>query len=147
MSNTLLALTIFCGLLLIGGFVWLMASSGQVRRRSGPDVGAEIMGQVMGDEGESPGDLNIPLAEGSFFRGTGVAVDKEARWTLARGHAHPDDHGRSCWVSRLWLAGPPGSMGKQTRRRLYCGRGILHPSADCHLIRPSLIPTIGHPCI
>ena len=44
-----LALTILSLIVLIVGFIWLLASRGQTTRRSGPDVGAEIM-TGMGDE-------------------------------------------------------------------------------------------------
>jgi hypothetical protein len=73
----LLALTILFGLLLIGGFIWIISGSGQTRRRSGPEVGAEIMGQVMAASDEEQGDVNISIAEASVFKGTGVSVEKE----------------------------------------------------------------------
>ena len=50
-----LALTILSLIVLIVGFIWLLASRGQTTRRSGPDVGAEIM-TGMGDGRRRRGD-------------------------------------------------------------------------------------------
>jgi hypothetical protein len=78
----LLALTILSLIVLIVGFIWLLASRGQTTRRSGPDVGAEIM-TGMGDgvdgdgDGGVGGDEAIPLVEKSVFAGTGVKVTRD----------------------------------------------------------------------
>jgi len=61
---------------MITGFTWLLVTSGQTRRRSGPEVGAETMAGQMGDEGEE-------LASGTVFKGTGVAVSREAEYSYA----------------------------------------------------------------
>jgi len=78
----LLVLTILGGVALIAGFAWLLASSGQTRRRSGPEVGAEVFGAL------SDGDLEdekvtIPLAERTVFRGTGIKVERETELSYA----------------------------------------------------------------
>ena len=71
-----LALTILSLVVLIVGFVWLLGSRGQTIRRSGPDVGAEIM-TGMGDDGVDD-DEAIPLVEKSVFAGTGAQVRRDA---------------------------------------------------------------------
>jgi hypothetical protein len=73
-----LALTILSLIVLIVGFVWLLTSHGRTIRRSGPEVGAEIM-TGMGDEGvDGDADEAIPLIEKSVFVGTGVKVTRDA---------------------------------------------------------------------
>ena len=68
-----LALTILSLIVLIVGFIWLLAAQGRTTRRSGRDVGAEIM-TGMGDEDEEDA---IPLVEKSVFVGTGVQVTRD----------------------------------------------------------------------
>ena len=70
-----LALTVLSLLVLIVGFIWLLAAHGRTTRRSGRDVGAEIM-TGMGDGGDD--DEAIPLVEKSVFAGTGVQVTRDA---------------------------------------------------------------------
>ena len=67
-----LALTILSLIVLIVGFIWLLTSRGQTTRRSGPDVGAEIMTGMGEDDDEA-----IPLVEKSVFVGTGVQVTRD----------------------------------------------------------------------
>ena len=69
----LLALTVLSLLVLIVGFIWLLAVQGRTTRRSGRDVGAEIM-TGMGEEDEEGA---IPLVEKSVFAGTGVQVTRD----------------------------------------------------------------------
>jgi hypothetical protein len=78
MFELFLALTILSLIVLIVGFIWLLTSRGRTIRRSGPDVGAEIM-TGMGDEGvDGDADEAIPLIEKSVFVGTGVKVTRDA---------------------------------------------------------------------
>ncbi len=67
-----LVLTILSLIILIVGFIWLLTAQGQTTRRSGRDVGAEIMAG-MGNEDEE----DIPLIEKSVFVGTGVKVERD----------------------------------------------------------------------
>ena len=51
-----LALAVLSLIVLIVGFIWLLTSRGRTTRRSGPDVGAEIMtGMGDDDEGDPAG--------------------------------------------------------------------------------------------
>ena len=68
-----LALTILSLIVLIVGFIWLLTTHGRTTRRSGPDVGAEIM-TGMGDDVD---DEAIPLVEKSVFVGTGTQVTRD----------------------------------------------------------------------
>ena len=68
-----LALAILSLIALIVGFVWLLASRGRTTRRSGRDVGAEIMTGM----GEDDDDDAIPLVEKSVFVGTGAQVTRD----------------------------------------------------------------------
>jgi hypothetical protein len=70
----LLALTIVSLIVLIVGFIWLLTAQGRTTRRSGPDVGAELM-TGMGDDVVD--DEAIPLVEKSVFVGTGVKVTRD----------------------------------------------------------------------
>jgi hypothetical protein len=58
---------------LIFGAVWTLAGRGQTTRRSGRDVGAEIMNGI-GDDG----DEGKPLVEKSFFVGRSIQVSRSA---------------------------------------------------------------------
>jgi hypothetical protein len=82
MFATLLGLIILGGLELVAGFVWLLISAGQTHRRSGPEVGAEVFGQVLRADDED-GGASVSLAERSTFRGTGVQVEREAEVSYA----------------------------------------------------------------
>jgi hypothetical protein len=69
-----LALTILSLIVLIVGFIWLLVSRGRTTRRSGPDVGAEIM-NGMGNEIDD--EVVIPVFEKSVFAGTGAQVTRD----------------------------------------------------------------------
>ena len=72
-----LALTILSLIVLIVGFIWLLTSRGRTTRRSGSDVGAEIMtGMSDGVDGVDDEEA-IPLVEKSVFVGTGVQVTRD----------------------------------------------------------------------
>jgi hypothetical protein len=68
-----LALAVLSLIILIVGFIWLLTSRGQTTRRTGPEVGAEIM-TGLGNEN----DEAIPLVEKSVFAGTGTKVTRDA---------------------------------------------------------------------
>ena len=68
-----LALAVLSLIVLIVGFIWLLTAHGRTTRRSGPDVGAEIM-TGLGDGDEDA----IPLVEKSVFVGTGAQVTRDA---------------------------------------------------------------------
>jgi hypothetical protein len=73
-----LALTILSLIVLVVGFIWLLTSRGRTTRRSGPEVGAEIM-TGMGDDVDAVDDEEaIPLVEKAVFVGTGVKVTRDA---------------------------------------------------------------------
>ena len=65
---------------LIVGFILLMTSRGETTRRSGREVGAEIMGSLGEEETEG---VSIPVLEKSVFVGTGVSVTREAEVSYA----------------------------------------------------------------
>jgi len=69
-----LALAIMSALDLVGGVIWLFALKGRWRRRSGPEVGAEIMAGQMEEEGVSLGQA---------FRGQGVSAEGEVELSFA----------------------------------------------------------------
>ena len=72
-----LALTILSLIVLIVGFIWLLTAQGRTTRRSGRDVGAEIMtGMGDGIDGVED-DEAIPLVGKSVFAGTGVQVTRD----------------------------------------------------------------------
>ncbi len=75
-----LALAIASLIVLIAGFVLLMASRGETTRRSGREVGAEIMGSIGGEE---PEGVSVPILEKSAFVGTGVEVSREVEMSYA----------------------------------------------------------------
>lgn len=78
-----LVLTIISLIALITGFIWILASRGNVERRSGPQSGAEVMSAVMEDDEEDDG---VPLStskETRAFRGTGSQVRVEASYSFA----------------------------------------------------------------
>ena len=78
-----LILTILFGVALVAGFIWFMVSSGRTTRRSGREVGAEVMGAATDQEGDEEGQVSIPLAGKTWFRGTGVSVNSEASLSFA----------------------------------------------------------------
>jgi hypothetical protein len=65
-------------LILIGGIVWTVVVSGETRRRSGPEVGAEMMGQRMARDAE--GRI---VAQRAFFKGKAVEVESTASFSFA----------------------------------------------------------------
>ena len=73
----LLALTVLSLIVLIVGFIWLLAAHGRTTRRSGRDVGAEIMTGVGDGVDGGDDDEAIPLVEKSVFAGTGVQVTRD----------------------------------------------------------------------
>jgi hypothetical protein len=66
-----LVLAILSLILLVIGTIWLLAGRGQTTRRSGRDVGAELMGSIGSEDGEG-----VPVAEKSVFVGKGVQVSR-----------------------------------------------------------------------
>jgi len=67
-------------IVLIVGFILLMTSRGETTRRSGREVGAEIMGSLGEEETEG---VSIPVLEKSVFVGTGVSVTRETEMSYA----------------------------------------------------------------
>lgn len=67
-------------IVLIVGFILLMTSRGETTRRSGREVGAEIMGSIGEEETEG---VSIPVLEKSVFVGTGVSVTRETEMSYA----------------------------------------------------------------
>jgi hypothetical protein len=78
-----LILTIISLIALIAGFIWLLASRGSVERRSGAQVGAEVMSAVMDDDEEDDGVALSTSKETRAFRGTGSQVRVEASYSFA----------------------------------------------------------------
>lgn len=69
-----LILAVLSALILVAGFVWMLVVRGETTRRSGPDVGAEIMGSGAGEDD----GVQVTLLEKSVFKGAGVSVSREA---------------------------------------------------------------------
>jgi hypothetical protein len=63
---------------LIVGTVWAAIAFGQTRRRSGPEVGAEIMADRMARDSEGH-----TRPQYVFFKGEAVAVEREASFSFA----------------------------------------------------------------
>jgi hypothetical protein len=61
----LLTLTGLSAIALIVGIIWILVTHGQTHRRSGPEVGEEVMTTALTD---------TPL----FFKGKAVAIEREA---------------------------------------------------------------------
>ena len=74
-----LILTIISLIALIAGFIWLLASGGSMERRSGAQVGAE----VMDDDEEDDGFTLSASGEQKAFRGTGSQVSVGASYSFA----------------------------------------------------------------
>lgn len=74
-----LSLTILFAIVLIAGFVWMLVTGGKTIKRSGPEVGAEIMSESTADDLPQEGEITV--AEKTWFRGTGVAVKREAEYS------------------------------------------------------------------
>ena len=73
-----LVLAILSLILLIIGTIWLLAGGGQTTRRSGRDVGAELMGGIGGED-----DEGVPVVEKSVFVGKGVQVSRSVEISYA----------------------------------------------------------------
>ena len=73
-----LALTGLSVVALIAGTVWSAVVFGQTRRRSGPEVGAEMMAERMARE--SGGHVGPQYVT---FKGKAVAVEREASFSFA----------------------------------------------------------------
>ena len=113
-----LALTILSLLVLIVGLIWLLVAQGRTTRRSGRDVGAEIMTGMGSDDDEA-----IPLVEKSVFAGTSTQVtwDVDVSFgdikgmmegsTVARGAARTAGDGRALRLDRVWRSGAVGEDG------------------------------------
>ena len=71
-------LTVLSLLVLIIGAIWTVLTQGETRRRSGTDVGAEIMAEQMADERD--GYVTTPQ---TAFKGKATAVEGEASISLA----------------------------------------------------------------
>jgi hypothetical protein len=63
---------------LIGGTVWTAIAFGQTRRRSGPEVGAEVVAERMARHSEGH-----TRPQQVFFKGEAAAVEKKADFSLA----------------------------------------------------------------
>jgi hypothetical protein len=119
-----LILTILFGAALVAGFVWFLVSSGRTTHRSGPEVGAEIMGAVTDQEEEEGGQVSIPLAEKTWFRGTGASVHSESGMSYAE-IRHQLDAGnlRQVLPALLLIAGVVGTT-------FFLGLTLLAAGAD-----------------
>ncbi len=78
----LLVLTAASGIAMVVGFSWLLAGSGQTTRKSGPEVGAEVMAGMAEMEEDDAGVAST-LAERSAFKGSGVKVESEVSVSFA----------------------------------------------------------------
>lgn len=76
-----LLLTILFGLALVAGFAWGLIVRGKTTKRSGRDVGADLMAGKIGDDTLRKGET--PLARRTWFRGKGVEVDREAEYSYS----------------------------------------------------------------
>ena len=74
MFITMLALTILCLIATIAGFVLILTNKGQTQRRSGGEVGRELMSEFLqDDEGEA-----MVVAETTFFKGKAESAEASA---------------------------------------------------------------------
>jgi len=73
-----LALTGLSVVALIVGTIWTAVVFGQTRRRSGPEVGAEVMADRMARHSEGH-----TRPQHVFFKGKAVAVDRKASFSFA----------------------------------------------------------------
>jgi hypothetical protein len=73
-----LALTILSLITLIAGMVWILTTSGQTQRRSGEEVGQEVVADMMRDDLT---DDEVIL--GTSFKGKAVGVKREASFSFA----------------------------------------------------------------
>ena len=61
------------------GTAWMLLQQGETHRRSGPELGAEIMAEQMDDEDEE----GAVLVQRTAFKGKAVQVEREASISLA----------------------------------------------------------------
>jgi hypothetical protein len=73
-----LALTGLSVVALIVGTVWTALVAGQTHRRSGPEVGAEMMAERMARD-----SMGHTRPQYVFFKGKGVAVERKASFSFA----------------------------------------------------------------
>ena len=71
MFIAMLALAILCLAATIAGFVLLFTNRGQVERRSGEEVGRELVSEFMEDDE----DEAVVVAEKTFFKGRAASVE------------------------------------------------------------------------
>jgi hypothetical protein len=64
---------------LVAGTAWTLLQQGETRRRSGPEVGAEIVAEQMDDEDEE----GAVVVQRTAFKGKAVQVEREASISLA----------------------------------------------------------------
>ena len=73
-----LIFTVLSAIVLLIGCVWTLVLYGRTRRRSGPEVGAEVMAGSMRD-----GLAGKPVVQYTAFKGKAVAVEREASFSFA----------------------------------------------------------------
>jgi hypothetical protein len=110
-----LVLTILFGVALVAGFIWFLFGAGRTTRRSafrgGGEVGAEIMGAVTDQEDDQEDQVSIPLADKTWFRGTGAAVHSEAGMSYAEIRRLLDEgHLRQALPALLLIVGVIGTI-------------------------------------
>jgi hypothetical protein len=66
-----LALTLFSFLLIVVGFIWVVTTSGETRHDSGEKVGAQIIGEQIGDDDSS-------VVQRTTFKGKAILVEHES---------------------------------------------------------------------
>jgi hypothetical protein len=77
MLIVLFILTCLSTALLIAGVAWTLMTSGETRRRSGSEVGAEVIGDWMADDNEQM------VAQSASFKGKAEKVEKHASFSIA----------------------------------------------------------------
>jgi hypothetical protein len=78
MFPLLIALSVLSLIAMITGIVWTLTLVGQTQRRSGPEVGAEIVADQMSDEA----DENTVLAQRTAFKGKATSIQAEAEFSF-----------------------------------------------------------------
>lgn len=73
-----LAVTVLCGVLLIAGFIWMVASSGAVSRRSGDRIGAQILSDSTAEE-----DEGFEIGRTVAFRGKASQVSVQTSYSFS----------------------------------------------------------------
>lgn len=82
MLIVLIALTALSFIVTIGGGVWWIVRAGQIRTRSGRDVGAEVMAGL-GEEETEDGQLQAFGAAKQVFKGTGIKTEGSVETSFA----------------------------------------------------------------